>query len=103
MYASPSALEEEFMTARFVANKIQLADQAVTIYASPKVSHALEVVTQDMTLYEGVKLVQLMQAIYQQGKKDGARAAFEMLDTKLLEAEKAIPHKNPGKPKRTKK
>jgi hypothetical protein len=91
------------MTARFVANKIQLVDHTVTVYASPKVSHALEVVSEDMTLYEGVKLVQLMEAIYQQGRKDGARAAFETMNSKFIEAEKLIPHKNPGKPKRIKK
>ncbi len=91
------------MAARYIANNIQLVAQTVTVYASPKVSHALDVVTKDMTLYEGVKLVQLLEAIYLQGKKDGARAAFETVNTKFLEAGKLVPHKNPGQPKKARK
>ncbi|MEJ7656956.1 MAG: hypothetical protein WKF33_07995 [Thermoleophilaceae bacterium] len=48
-----------------------------------------------MTVYEGVKLGQLLEAAYNQGKKDGARSVFELVD----DAKKEIPHRRPGRPK----
>jgi hypothetical protein len=91
------------MAARNQGNKIQLPNEVVTVYASPKVSDALKEVVKDLSLYQGVKLGQLFEAIYNQGKKDGARHAFEAVSEKVIEAEKLVPHKNPGKPKKKKK
>ena len=88
------------MVARYVANPIKLGNHTVKVYASPKVGHALNAVTKDMTFYQGVKLLQLLEAVYEQGKKDGARNAFDTLQEKVLEAEKLVPHKNPGKPRK---
>ena len=85
---------------RNVKNIIPLGSKEVAVYATPRVAKALEEVTEDMTLYHGVRLTQLMEAMYQQGKKDGAREAFSELDDKLKEVKKAIPHRNPGKPKK---
>jgi hypothetical protein len=91
------------MAARSVANKIELLGKSVTVYASPKIGKALNDLISELTFFEGVKLSQLLEAMYSQGKKDGARAAFEALESKVLEAEKLVPHKNPGQPrKRTK-
>ena len=56
-----------------------------------------------MTLYNGVKLSQLFEAVYVQGRKDGARYAFDTVSEKMNEAEKLVPHKNPGQPKKKKK
>ena len=42
-----------------------------------------------------------MEAVYLQGKKDGAREAFENVDKSLTQAKKAIPHNRPGRPKGT--
>ncbi len=53
-----------------------------------------------MTLYQGVKLSEILEAIYEQGKKDGARTAFETLKAKTREAENLVPHRNPGQPKK---
>ena len=72
----------------------------VLVYASPKVSDALKEVLQEMTLYKGVRLSQVIEAVYIQGKKDGAKNAFLTLDAKVLEAKKKVPHKNPGRPKK---
>uniref|UniRef100_UPI000D408826 hypothetical protein n=1 Tax=unclassified Variovorax TaxID=663243 RepID=UPI000D408826 len=84
---------------RYVKNQISIGNEKVEVYATPKLGHALEALTEDMTLYEGVKFEQLLKALYEQGKKDGARAAFEAIQGKVAEAEKAVPHRNPGKPK----
>lgn len=83
-------------------NMIPLQTGKVAVYASPRISRAMEEITEDMTLYHGVRLSQILEAVYAQGKKDGARAAFEELDKKFREAQRAIPHKNPGKPKKMK-
>jgi len=53
------------------------------------VSKALDEVTEDMTLYHGVRLGQVIEAVYKQGQKDGAK--------------KAVPHRNPGQPKKNRK
>lgn len=83
-------------------NMIPLQTGAVAVYASPRISKAMDEITEDMTLYHGVRLSQILGAVYIQGRKDGARVAFEELDKKLREAQRAIPHKNPGKPKKLK-
>ena len=88
------------MAARSVANKINLVKQIVTVYASPKIGQALNDLIKNLSVYEGVKLAQCLEAMYDQGKKDGARVAFEVLEEKVIEAEKQVPHKNPGKPKK---
>lgn len=53
-----------------------------------------------MTLYNGVRMLQVIEAAYTQGKKDGARAVFDDMDKRIKDSQKLIPHKNPGKPKK---
>jgi hypothetical protein len=88
------------MAAKYKKNLIPMGGETVAVYATPKISSAFAGVTEDMTVYQGVKLVQILEAIYEQGKKDGARLAFEKLGEKIKEAEKLVPHRNPGKPKK---
>ena len=87
---------------RNIKNVIPVASGELSVYASPRISRALTEVTEDMTLYHGVRLTQIFESIYNQGKKDGARDAFSEIDKKVKEAEKAIPHRNPGQPKKSK-
>jgi hypothetical protein len=68
----------------------------VSVYASARVADALKEITHDATLYEGVRLMQVLEAVYNQGKKDGARTVFDELDR----AKRQIPHKNPGRPRK---
>ena len=84
-------------------NIIPMGEKSVAVYASPKVQKALNEVTEDMTLYHGVRLSQVLEAVYSQGKKDGARDVFTDLEKRVKEAQKAIPHRNPGQPKKPKK
>jgi hypothetical protein len=88
------------MAARTIKNLIPLAGQQIAVYASPSISAAFKHVSDDMNMFKGVKLAQLLEAVYEQGKKDGARKAFEAIEGKFAEAAKAVPHKNPGKPKK---
>jgi hypothetical protein len=53
-----------------------------------------------MTLYEGVKYTQILEAVYNQGKKDGAAVVFAAVAKNLQLAQRAVPHKNPGRPRK---
>ena len=79
---------------------LQLKNETVSVYTAPRVADALEEIAGEATLYEGVRLTQIMEAVYAQGKKDGAREAFEQLDRGVAEAKKQIPHRRPGRPAR---
>ena len=81
---------------RYIAVPVVLKSQRIKVYASPRVSEALADVAMDMDLYKGVKLAQILDAVYEQGKKDGARTAFDKLD----EVKALVPHKNPGRPRK---
>jgi len=80
-------------------NVISTTGKQIAIYASPKISKAMEIIG-EMTVFEGVKVLEVIEAAYSQGKKDGARDAFDHIQTGIAAAQKAVPHKNPGKPKK---
>lgn len=84
------------MTARYKKNLIPISGDRIAVYASPELSSAFASVTKGMTLFKGVKLAQLLEAVYEQGKKDGARAAFNTVAGKISEARTLVPHDNPG-------
>lgn len=88
---------------RNVKNIIPAGDKSISVYASPRISKALHEVTEEMTLYNGVRFAQILEAVYAQGQKDGARNVFELLDKKVKEAQKTIPYRNPGQPRKPKK
>jgi len=87
-------------TARYVATKVPMKNTVVKVYASPKIRQALDEVLNDMPLYKGVRMTEVLESVYNQGKKDGARKAFEATERKMAEAMKSVPHKNPGKPRK---
>lgn len=73
----------------------------VPIYTSARVADALRDISSKASLYEGVRLLQILEAVYEQGRKDGARAAFESVDRSLGQVKRQIPHQRPGRPKKT--
>ena len=84
---------------RGVRTNITLINKTIPVYAGRRVSEALSELTDKMTIYHGVKLSQILDAVYAQGKKDGARGVFDQLDG----LKRAIPHRNPGHPRKQKK
>jgi hypothetical protein len=84
---------------RYIKTLVPLADTNISVYAGVRVAHALHEVTTDMDLYKGVRLSELLEAVYEQGKKDGARTVSESFQNMMRE----IPHKNPGQPKKRKR
>jgi len=81
---------------RVVRTNISLLNSTVPVYAGTRVARALHEVTLDMDIYRGVRLAELLEAVYDQGKKDGARLTFE----KIEEVKALVPHKNPGRPRK---
>jgi hypothetical protein len=90
------------MAAKYKKNLIPISGTEIAVYASPNVSVAFTAVVEDMNLFKGAKLGLILEAVYTQGKKDGAREAFSTVAGKFSEAQALIPHKNPGKPKKKK-
>lgn len=90
--------------AKYQLIKIPTKNSEIAVYASPKVGQALEDIRAKNDLYEGVRLLQILEAVYAQGKKDGAREAFDTVDKAmargLAESKRTIPHKNPGRPRK---
>ncbi len=93
---SPSA--PSIKKPRGVRTNITLINKTIPVYAGKRVSEALSELTEKMTIYHGVKLSQILDAVYAQGKKDGAREVFEQVDG----LKRAIPHRNPGHPRKQK-
>lgn len=83
---------------RYVKTAITLSNSIVPVYSGVHVAHALSEVTEDMNLYKGVRLAELLEAVYNQGKKDGARTVRDSFEHMM----KKIPHQNPGQPKKKK-
>jgi hypothetical protein len=83
--------------------KVDVRGSEMSVYTSARVADALSELTNDATLYHGVRLAQVMEAVYLQGKKDGAREAFEQIDSSVNSAKKAIPHGKPGRPRTRRK
>ncbi len=51
-----------------------------------------------MAVYQGVRLSQILETVYVQGKKDGARSDFEAVDG----VKSQVAHRNPGQPRKRK-
>ncbi|MFH0953062.1 MAG: hypothetical protein V1873_01900 [Verrucomicrobiota bacterium] len=84
----------------FKTVKVALATTELTLYAGRRLVQAVEDIVRNASLYEGVKLAQIMQAVYIQGRKDGARQAFEQLDQGFSQVKRLVPHNRPGRPKK---
>ena len=82
---------------RYVLTVISLTgSKKVSVYAGQNIKNAFAEISSSMKLYKGVRLSQVLEAVYKQGKKDGARDVFEQVDG--LKAD--ISHRNPGQPKK---
>jgi len=84
---------------RSVKTLVPVTNGSIPVYAGVRVAHALQEVTCDMDVYRGVRLAQLLDAVYQQGKKDGARNVRDSFEAMM----RGIPHLNPGQPRRKKR
>ena len=83
---------------RAIRNNLKLKTMTIPVYASPKISHAFNEATMDMNLYKGVRMAEVMEAVYLQGKKDGNHEA----SARMQEVLDAIPRNRPGQPPKKK-
>ena len=81
--------------AKYKKVDVALPKGTLTIYAGQKVRSALVEVMPNMTLYYGVRLSQVIQAVYEQGKKDGRKDVVDKFDG----LRKALNYLPPGRPK----
>lgn len=86
----------------FKAVKVKLVNTDLTLYAGSRLVDAVADIANNARLHEGVKLSQIMEAVYIQGQKDGARRAFEQIDQNVAFAKRSVPHMRPGQPKKRK-
>ena len=82
--------------------RVQTPNESIAIYTSAGIARAFEELAPSMNLYQGVRLGQLLEAAYRQGKKDGVRVAFDKVAEHFDAAKKAIPHLPPGRPRKKK-
>ena len=85
---------------RYVKTLVRLAKgKQLPVYAGVHFKNALHDVTDGMDVYTFAKLTVVMEGLYMQGQKDGARVVEESFGKMM----KTIPHKNPGQPKKQSK
>ena len=80
--------------------QLQLSKATISIYAGHRMADVLRDMVLNAPLYEGVRLLQIIETVYGQGKKDGARETIESLDRSVADLKKKIPHKTPGRPRK---
>jgi hypothetical protein len=98
-HTDPPRLPAKLKKPRAVRTDITLLNRTISVYAGARVAQAFREITLGMRLYEGVRLSQLLDAVYQQGLKDGARRVSEQFQDMM----DSIPHRNPGQPKKHKR
>ena len=76
--------------------EVTLSTRPLTLYAGQKVAAALREVSTDMDLYRGVRLAEVMEAVYEQGMKDGRKEVIERVDA----IKKQTNYLPPGRPKK---
>lgn len=80
-------------------HEISMPDRGtVKVYAGVRVGRALDEVSEDLTLYQGVRLAQVLEAVYEQGLKDGRGEVLDAVSD--LGKQKSLAHRNPGRPKK---
>jgi hypothetical protein len=83
---------------RYQKVDVDLPSGEITLYVGSKVRCALEEVMKDMDVYHGVRLTEVMEAVYEQGQKDGRREIIE----KVEGIKKGVNYLPPGRPRKKK-
>jgi hypothetical protein len=81
---------------KYKKTNVYLPDRQLALYVGTKIHAALAEVTMDMDLYKGVRLGQVLEAVYEQGMKDGRRDIIEQVDA----IKKTANYMPPGRPKK---
>ena len=100
-------LQERFLNLakkpKYKRHDIELPNSGkIALYASPKHSVAIENI-KEMAAFEGIKMLDLMDAFYQQGLKHGRKEVIEQFEQSQLEIISTLNYLPPGQPKKKKK
>jgi len=86
--------------ARYKKHKIELPKSGeISLYASPKHTTAIQQL-REMPVFEGIKMLDLMDEFYRQGQKDGRKDVIEQIQHKVVATVNYLP---PGQPKKKRK
>jgi hypothetical protein len=85
---------------RYKKIELTLQSSRLTLYGGARIAAAAADLAKDMTTYDGVKYVQILEAVYKQGRKDGAAEAFASIEEGIKVARENVPHRNPGQTKK---
>lgn len=74
----------------------------VPVYASARVGRAIDEVSGELDLYHGVRLLEIMEAMYVQGLTNGRAEVFAAQEEQAreLRARADLQHRNAGRPRR---
>lgn len=82
--------------AKYKKVSVDLPKGKLTLYAGKQIRSALAEVTEHMDVYKGVRFFQVMQAVYEQGMKDGRKEVIE----KFEGLKNKLNYLPPGRPKK---
>jgi len=88
---------------RYQKIDVELPKGEIQIYAGVKVRSAFDELKKDMTLYHGVRLYQVMEAVYEQGQKSGRKEILDTFDRLADNIKSRVNYLDPGRPKKGKK
>jgi len=81
---------------KYVKTVVELPHRQLTLYGAQRIKNAFAEVTENMRVYIYTRLQILMQAVYEQGLKDGRREVVESLDAIKVK----INYMPPGRPRK---
>ena len=82
---------------------VQLSSSiSITVYSGARVEKAFQDFTQDLTVYQAGRFLQVAEAIYEQGRKDGRGEVFDQVERQVegLRKDPELKHAKPGRPKK---
>jgi hypothetical protein len=82
--------------AKYKRLTVELSQGSLSLYVGQRVRDAMREVLANMKFYNGVRFFQVVEAFYEQGKKDGRKEVIEMMEG-LKDKVNYLP---PGRPKK---
>jgi hypothetical protein len=82
--------------AKYKRVTVDLPKGKLSLYVGQRVRTALREVLENMKFYKGIRFFQVVEAFYEQGKKDGRKEVFDMMDG----VKEKVNYLPPGRPRK---